>query len=359
MTIKQAVLEANTWKHGLQPTTKLAGLPLVLRTILALDKAGLEKLIIIAGDYENTVKKLIARRKFQLEIEFNAENYQNMEVFQADKLYDQKKLSTYLQNNEKADEKPVLYDLGRKGEFKNASRHLWSTLKKPIENDGVVAYYLGRPLSRIVSKILINTPITPNQVTIFSFIAALAGAYLVATPSTVIAGAVLYWVSFVFDCVDGELARLKYQGSRTGQWLDTIIDDLSTAAFTVGLSFLAGNTFGSDNLVILGITSAILYEISAIFVYITLARMNVVDTAQYPFFFLGEGGAASEKKGFFTYLAYLFRRDVILFIHLVLAIFSLFKLMLAVQLLLNFGMALLTLVDKLVKLIVKPGKTDD
>jgi phosphatidylglycerophosphate synthase len=356
MTIKQAVLEAHTWKHGLQPSTKLAGLPLVVRTVLALEKAGLEKLIIIAGDYEDSVKKLIARRNPQIEIEFKMKNTENMEIFQADTLDDQEKLSVYLQNNGKTEEKPVLYDLGHKGQFKKTSRYLWSTLKKPIENDGVVAYYLGRPLSRIVSKILINTSITPNQVTIFSFFAALAGAYLVATPSTVIAGATLYWVSFVFDCVDGELARLKYQGSRTGQWLDTIIDDLSTVVFTVGLSFLAGRTFGNNNLVILGIVSALLYEISAIFVYITLARMNVVDTAQYPFFFLGEGGAASEDKGFFTYIAYLFRRDVILFIHLVLAIFSLFKFMFAIQLLLNFGMTLLTLVDKLVKLVVKPGQ---
>jgi len=77
--------------------------------------------------------------------------------------------------------------------------------------------------------------------------------------------------------------------------------------------------------------------------------MPVVDTAQYPYFFIGEGGAASKDKSFFTLLAYLVRRDVVLFLHLIFSIIGLPIAMISLQLFLNYGMALITFTDVAVK----------
>ena len=41
----------------------------------------------------------------------------------------------------------------------------------------------------------------------------------------------------VVDCIDGELARLRYQGSTFGAWLDTIGDGIGIAAFIAGATW--------------------------------------------------------------------------------------------------------------------------
>jgi len=239
--------------------------------------------------------------------------------------------------------------LDTKADLSRASALLWRSLRKPIENDGVVAYFLGRPVSRLISRLIIATPITPNQVTIASGLTALAGAF--ALTQNLILGAALYWLSFVLDCVDGELARLRYQGSRTGQWLDTIADDTATVGFSFGLSWILLDAHPAWAWV--GFAAAGAYALSCIPVYRALRHLPTVDTAQYPYFFMGEKGAAATEQNLWTRLAYGFRRDVILFVHLVFSLFGFFWGMYALQLTINAGMTVLTLLDVTVKALRK------
>jgi phosphatidylglycerophosphate synthase len=70
--------------------------------------------------------------------------------------------------------------------------------------------------------------ITPNRVTLGAFILGLgaAGAFAQGSHGWLIIGALLYHVSFVLDCVDGKLARVRGTGSVFGLWLDFIFDRL-------------------------------------------------------------------------------------------------------------------------------------
>ena len=52
-----------------------------------------------------------------------------------------------------------------------------------------------------------------------------------------VAGAVLLYLSFVLDCVDGQLARYTRAFSPLGAWLDATFDRVKEYVVYVGLAF--------------------------------------------------------------------------------------------------------------------------
>ncbi len=107
---------------------------------------------------------------------------------------------------------------------------------------------LTRPLAAVGVAILAKTPVTPNQVTFLSFAVALAAAgLLLAWPGWwgLLAGALALQASYVLDCVDGQLARLRGIGSPVGHLLDFLMDELKAffilAAVATRLYFERGS----------------------------------------------------------------------------------------------------------------------
>lgn len=72
------------------------------------------------------------------------------------------------------------------------------------------------------------TGLTPNQITLFSLIFGLLSAYffLKGDYPNLVLGAIAMELSFVFDCVDGKIARLKKTGTQFGAYWDFIQDRL-------------------------------------------------------------------------------------------------------------------------------------
>lgn len=112
-----------------------------------------------------------------------------------------------------------------------AERTLIRRLGKPT--DGWVSRHLNRPVSTRISRWLTRTPITPNQVTVVTFLTGLAGAWTLANGDyrSVVIGAALFQFSSILDGCDGEVAKLKFRESKYGSWLDTITDNLTYVAF--------------------------------------------------------------------------------------------------------------------------------
>jgi hypothetical protein len=102
--------------------------------------------------------------------------------------------------------------------------------------------YFARPLAAPIVAICARTPITPNQITFMStFIMILALVGLVYFD-----GGVGLWIgvigielSYIFDCVDGQLARVTGRTSEVGGLLDFMMDELKAylllAAITLRL----------------------------------------------------------------------------------------------------------------------------
>lgn len=130
-----------------------------------------------------------------------------------------------------------------------ANKILLDALRKPV--DGLVARHINRNFSLFITRFLKDTPIRPNHITGISLAVAVLGGVMSAwaTPSSVywlIAGAAMWQLASMLDGVDGELARLKFSGSKLGEWLDTLSDDIGRLAFFVGAGIGVANVSGSS-----------------------------------------------------------------------------------------------------------------
>jgi hypothetical protein len=103
--------------------------------------------------------------------------------------------------------------------------------------DGFVSRYLNRPISRVMTRLLLRFPTTPNAWTLLIFpipiIAALV--LLQGTYWTFLWGLVLFQVFSILDGCDGEIARAKFLESERGRRLDDLFDVLSNILLVTGL----------------------------------------------------------------------------------------------------------------------------
>ena len=122
--------------------------------------------------------------------------------------------------------------------FQKAEQALLKRLRdKP--NDGPVARYLNRPISVRISRYLVQRDVTPNQISLFSFLCSLLAAGLFALGGYValLIGGVLAQFASIIDGCDGEVARLKYQSSDFGGWFDAVLDRYADAFLLFGLTW--------------------------------------------------------------------------------------------------------------------------
>lgn len=123
-----------------------------------------------------------------------------------------------------------------------AEERLWQDCRKPV--DGVISRLLNRYISLAISRRIAATKIHPNHMSVVTFglgiIAALAAAR--GGYSWFLVAGLAYQANSVVDGVDGELARVKYEFSLLGEWLDTLSDDLKDVLFYAGLAVGAWRT---------------------------------------------------------------------------------------------------------------------
>jgi len=106
-------------------------------------------------------------------------------------------------------------------------------------NDGPISRYLNRPISVQFSRQLAKLDITPNQISLFSFLCSLLAAGLFALggyPALFLGGVLAQFASIIDGC-DGEVARLKYQSSDLGGWFDAVLDRYADAFLLFGLTW--------------------------------------------------------------------------------------------------------------------------
>jgi hypothetical protein len=105
-------------------------------------------------------------------------------------------------------------------------------------NDGFFSVFVLRRFSKLLTWMAVKIGATPNQVTLAAFAIGLYAAFLFAQGDTwsLIWGAVLFQVSIIVDCVDGELARYTRKFSELGAWLDAITDRVKEYAVFLGLA---------------------------------------------------------------------------------------------------------------------------
>jgi phosphatidylglycerophosphate synthase len=118
-----------------------------------------------------------------------------------------------------------------------------------------------RRLSPGATWLLARLGVSPNAVTAAFIACGVAAGVVVAFGglATAIIAAVLVQAGLLFDCSDGELARLTKRTSVGGIYLDRIGHYLCDAAFIIGLGFRAqGHLTTSGRYVTAGLAAAVL-----------------------------------------------------------------------------------------------------
>jgi phosphatidylglycerophosphate synthase len=135
--------------------------------------------------------------------------------------------------------------------------------------------FLVDPVASHLVKVTANrTSITPNQLTIAALLLGLGAAVCFAqgTSAWLLAGAALFHLGFVLDCMDGKIARLKGTGSAFGAWLDYVFDRIRV--LICALCLLGGFFLATGESVFLW--SALLVVFTDMFRYLNSPQMAKV-----------------------------------------------------------------------------------
>lgn len=159
-------------------------------------------------------------------------------------------------------------DAARQGE-----EALWKSCRKPI--DGVVSRHLNRYISLAISRRLVNTRVTPNQVSVLCLILGSSSFFFAmhATWLSMVTAASLLKINSILDGVDGELARMKWAQSVLGEFLDSIGDNVANFSFFGGF-VIALFRMDMPRWGTLGVVSLAMWATHLLFVYARLRRMK-------------------------------------------------------------------------------------
>ena len=247
---------------------RLLGLPIVLRLALTAQAAGACAIVLPAGGERETMKRALADDRLKLRVyEAGDPLFPFMREPQAGQPAQLRMPAIRVPANLVV-HRAVLADLGARGgeivyetgvsetsalwqtareaagvygflpiavanrsSFDAAARALLRSLRKP--QDGWTSTHLNRPISLAITRRLVATSLRPNQVSVAILTVGLLGAFLASrgTYASLVAGAALFHAQSVLDGCDGEMSRLTFRGSHTGEWLDTIGDDLTNYGF--------------------------------------------------------------------------------------------------------------------------------
>jgi phosphatidylglycerophosphate synthase len=214
-----------------------------------------------------------------------------------------------------------------------AHKLLYKILVKPQDN--AITRYLYRPVSFPLTRLLVWTPVTPNQISYAVAVLVAVGCWVTAHASMRMAllGTVIVLAASYLDCCDGEIARLKLLSSRFGAWIDTVVDELSSIGYMVAIGWHCHLAFGPNYLGNLGFDpwklaiaiSVVTFAWSIYCIYYNIivavgsansqdyvGRFQVVTTGENTVRLAPAAPKAIVSKGWIaTYLPYVVRRDFI------------------------------------------------
>jgi phosphatidylglycerophosphate synthase len=133
-------------------------------------------------------------------------------------------------------------------------REIYRRSRKP--RDDFWTDRVSRPPAALVVRWVKDTPLTPNQITLVSLFVALVSAVLFALwPGRpgLIAAALTLQFSYVLDCADGQLARIRGTASAMGAQLDFLTDAIKAPAVLAAVTLRLWREHGGRMFVMLGL----------------------------------------------------------------------------------------------------------
>jgi phosphatidylglycerophosphate synthase len=125
-----------------------------------------------------------------------------------------------------------------------AERFLVARSGKPT--DGIYSNF-NRRLCRPFVRLLARTRVTPNEITLAGLAVAIAGAFFFSLGFYIpyVTGALLFFISGLFDEMDGMIARIKFRESAFGTWFEGFVDNATYLCVFAGIIVGLHRQFGS------------------------------------------------------------------------------------------------------------------
>jgi phosphatidylglycerophosphate synthase len=176
---------------------------------------------------------------------------------------------------------------------------------------------MNKSFSMRITRVLARRSLrlTPNHVTIVAILIGLLASVLASrgTYVTVAIAGVLLEVNSILDSCDGELARLRYQYSKLGQWLDNLSDDIVDNVFLIAVGHGLGGIWQT-----FGICAALGRVLVSLVTYVSVyRRTGTGDVFAFRWWFESDKQTADDvydPKAITTWLRSFGRRDTFVFI---------------------------------------------
>jgi phosphatidylglycerophosphate synthase len=122
-------------------------------------------------------------------------------------------------------------------EYKSSLKN--QTIEEPLD----LVFY--RPLGFLVAKFFSSFRVTPNQITFVSMLFGISAGllYSFGRASTTLIAGILFLFANIFDCADGQLARMKKIYSDLGRLIDGFADYMTGLAVLLGIGIGYSNQF--------------------------------------------------------------------------------------------------------------------
>ena len=117
------------------------------------------------------------------------------------------------------------------------------------------AKYVIRHISIRITRLLLPTGISANQATLIAIMIGIFACFLIGTGSIVysIFGVALLQLSYIFDCVDGEIARYRKESSVNGIFIDFMAHEVLIPFSFFALSFFIYLNTSELSILVLGV----------------------------------------------------------------------------------------------------------
>lgn len=116
------------------------------------------------------------------------------------------------------------------------------------KEDGFLAYWFSAQVAYVIVRATEKLPLTPNHFTFASLVIGFVAAWYFSQGDSLslIIGVILLNISFIFDCCDGQISRLKGLQSKMGHWFDYHSDKLKDGALLIGFAYGAYTSSGEE-----------------------------------------------------------------------------------------------------------------
>jgi phosphatidylglycerophosphate synthase len=334
LLVIDAPVSKTTGKAPFALTQRILGLTTPLRLALTAQAAGARAIAVADGSAHEEVKRLLSDGRLRLKVIDEADRPSLLEFRSSSPSVRAPANAVVLRDSLRGllasakGELTLPHDslgvmlVSDRSSAADARRMLLRSLRKP--QDGWTSRYLNRYISLTLTRLLVATSLKPNQVSVGILGVGLLGAWLASrgTYESMLLGAALFQAQSILDGCDGEMSRLTFRGSRLGEWLDTVGDDLTNYGFFAGAAWGLYASSGRAVYLALGAITVTCGFMGSGLEYRYLIRIGSGDLLKYP---LGIGkapGGASDapKSGLAKALdavSPLFKRDTFVFLTLV------------------------------------------